>query len=220
MAAPASTTVREPIGERLSRPLPAAIIVGALLLVMVVLEIIDAAVPADLDMYGIQAQEADGLPGIFSAPFLHHGFAHLWSNAVPFVVLGWLTIIGGIKRFILASIGIIIISGLFAWGLTFGAGTQVIVGASGWVFGLLTYLLARGIFTRNARQIVISVVVLLLYGSVLFGVLPGKTGISWQGHLGGALGGVLMAWLLSRGDRRTAALAGSARSGAVARPTL
>ncbi|WP_153503260.1 rhomboid family intramembrane serine protease [Cumulibacter manganitolerans] len=209
---------RRSLDERLSRPLPAAIIVAGLLLVMVVLEAIDAAVPADLDLWGIHAQEADGLPGILVAPFLHHGFAHLWSNAVPFFVLGWLTLLGGLKRFVLASIGIILISGLFAWALTFGPGTQVVVGASGWVFGLLTYLLARGIFTRNARQIVISVVVLALYGSVLFGVLPGRAGISWQGHLGGALAGLLMAWLLSRGARRKPADAEVSLAGS--RPTL
>ncbi|WP_106848408.1 rhomboid family intramembrane serine protease [Blastococcus sp. Marseille-P5729] len=198
---PGVPETKQSLDERLSRPLPALITVGVLLLVMVVLEIVDAAIPANLDLYGIEAQEPDGLPGIFSAPFLHHGFAHLWSNAVPFFVLGFLTIIGGMKRFVLASIGIIIISGLFAWGLTFGPGTQIIVGASGWVFGLLTYLLARGVFTRNGKQIVISVVVLALYGSVLLGIFPTEAGVSWQGHLGGAVAGVLMAWLLSRGDR-------------------
>lgn len=206
------------LDERLSRPLPAAITVGVLLAVMLVLEIVDAAVPADLDQYGIHAQEVDGLPGIFSAPFLHAGFGHLWSNAVPFFVLGFLTAVGGMKRFVLASIGIIIISGLFAWALTFGSGTQIIVGASGWVFGLLTYLLARGVFTRNGKQILVSLVVLVLYGSILLGVLPGEAGISWQGHLGGAVAGVLMAWLLTRSERKTVAAAKSAR--AEARPTL
>lgn len=214
----AAPETKQSLDERLSRPLPALITVGVLLLVMVVLEIVDAAVPADLDHYGIEAQEVDGLPGIFSAPFLHHGFAHLWSNAVPFFVLGFLTIIGGMKRFVLASIGIIVISGLFAWGLTFGSGTQIIVGASGWVFGLLTYLLARGVFTRNGKQIVISLVVLALYGSVLLGIFPTEAGISWQGHLGGAIAGVLMAWLLSRGDRARRSASRSAKD--PARPTL
>lgn len=224
MSAPSFTSSRgapetkQSLDERLSRPLPALITVGVLLLVMVVLEIVDAAVPADLDLYGIEAQEPDGLPGIVSAPFLHHGFPHLWSNAVPFFVLGFLTIIGGMKRFVLASIGIIIISGLFAWGLTFGSGTQIIVGASGWVFGLLTYLMARGVFTRNGKQIVISVIVLALYGSVLLGIFPTEAGISWQGHLGGAIGGVLMAWLLSRRER--AARSASRRTTDPVRPTL
>ena len=176
--------------------------VGALLLVMVVLEVVDAAIPANLDLWGIHAQEVEGLPGIFSAPFLHHGFEHLWSNAIPFFVLGFLAAIGGMKRFVLASIGIIIVSGLFAWAFTFGSGTQIIVGASGWVFGLLTYLLARGVLTRNVGQILVSVIVLVLYGSILWGVLPGKAGISWQGHLGGAIGGLLMAWLLTRSGGR------------------
>lgn len=204
MSQPTSAPVkRASLDERLSRPLPAAIVVGSLLLVMVVLEAVDAAISANLDLWGIHAQEVDGLPGIFSAPFLHAGFGHLWSNAIPFFVLGWLVAIGGMRRFVLASIGIIIVSGLFAWAFTFGTGTQIIIGASGWVFGLLTYLLARGVFTRNVKQIIISVVVLALYGGILLGVFPTEAGVSWQGHLGGAIGGVLMAWLLSRGDRRT-----------------
>lgn len=196
-------TARVSLDERMSRPLPAAITVGTLLLVMIALEVVDALVPANLDLWGIHAQEVDGLPGIFSAPFLHGGFGHLWSNAIPFVVLGFLTAIGGMRRFVLASIGTVVISGLFAWAFTFGSGTQIIIGASGWVFGLLTYLLARGIFTRNVGQILVSVVVLVLYGGLLWGVLPGQAGISWQGHLGGAVGGIVMAWLLSRSARRT-----------------
>lgn len=204
MSQPTSArTTNASLDERLSRPLPAASTVGALLLLMVVLELIDAAIPANLDLWGIHAQEIDGLPGIFSAPFLHHGFEHLWSNAVPFFVLGFLTAVGGMRRFLLASIGIIIVSGLFAWAFTFGSGSQVIVGASGWVFGLVTYLIARGVLTRNAGQILLSIVVLVLYGGILWGVLPSAAGISWQGHLGGAIGGIAMAWLLARSFRRT-----------------
>lgn len=185
----------------LSRPLGAAIVMLAILAVMFGLEVYDQASPVELDTYGIEAQEPEGLPGIFSAPFLHAGYAHLWSNAVPLFVLGWLTLLGGLAQFLIASLGIIVASGLFAWALTFGDGTQYVIGASGLVFGLLTYLLARGIFNRNGKQILISVVVFVLYGTVLFGVLPTDSGVSWQAHLGGAIGGVVMAWLLSRRQR-------------------
>jgi membrane associated rhomboid family serine protease len=69
----------------------------------------------------------------------------------------------------------------------------VILGASGLIFGWLTYLLARGLWSRKAGQVVIAVLVLLVYGGLIFGVLPGQPGISWQAHLGGAVGGVLAA---------------------------
>lgn len=76
------------------------------------------------------------------------------------------------------------------------------IGASILVFGWLTYLITRGIFTRQANQIVIGVIVLFVYGSILWGVLPSDPRVSWQGHLFGAVGGVLAAWLLSADERR------------------
>lgn len=193
-------------------PAGAALIMAVVLAVMVLLEVLDVLLPADLDRYGIRAQEVEGLPGIATAPWLHHGFGHLWSNAVPLFILGWLTLLGGLRKFLLAVAGIVLISGATAWALTSGPGTQYIVGASGVVFGLLTYLIARGVITGNMKQIVVAVLVLLLYGGVLLGVLPTTSGVSWQGHLGGAVAGVLMAWLL---NRRT-----SARSRPAASPTL
>ena len=206
--------------RRLRRPADspggAAVIMTVVIAIMIAIEVIDVIVPADLDRYGIRAQEPEGLPGILSAPWLHHGFGHLWSNAVPLFVLGWLTLLSGLRKFLLAVLGIVIVSGLAAWALTDGPGTQYVVGASGVVFGLLTYLLARGIITRDIRQIAVSVIVLILYGGVLWGVLPTQSGVSWQGHLGGAVAGVLMAWLLNRQlDRRA-----SRRQASTASPTL
>ncbi|GAB3304441.1 rhomboid family intramembrane serine protease [Epidermidibacterium keratini] len=216
LGTPSATSESPRKPNALSRPLGAAIVMLAILAVMFGLEVFDQASPVDLDTYGIEAQELDGLPGIFSAPFLHAGYAHLWSNAVPLFVLGWLTLIGGLAQFLVAALGIIVASGLFAWAFTFGDGTQYVIGASGLVFGLLTYLLARGIFTRNGKQILISVVVFVLYGTVLFGVLPTDSGVSWQAHLGGAIGGVVMAWVLSR--RQRAGRASTSAKGAA--PTL
>jgi membrane associated rhomboid family serine protease len=70
------------------------------------------------------------------------------------------------------------------------------IGASGLIFGWLTYLIVRGIFSRRVGQILLGVVILVMYGGLLWGVLPGQEGISWQGHLFGAVGGVIAAWLL------------------------
>jgi membrane associated rhomboid family serine protease len=189
------------MGSRV-RPLSAFLIMGALLALLWVLEFVDQASGNALDAYGIEARELDGLPEIFTAPFLHLGWAHLESNSVPFLVLGFLVLLGGLARWLLASLISIVTSGLSAWLLT--PADTLILGASGLIFGWLTYTIARGVITRTLSQIVIGVVVLLVYGSLIWGVLPGDSGVSWQAHLGGAVGGVLGAVWLNRRQPRPA----------------
>ena len=84
--------------------------------------------------------------------------------------------------------------------LTAGAGSSHI-GASGLVFGWLCYLLLRGVYSRQPGQLALGLLLLLLYGGLLWGVLPGQPGISWQGHLFGAIGGWLAARRFGRADR-------------------
>ena len=178
------------------RPGAAALIMLGLLAWLWLLEIADTLTGNRLDNLGIHAQDIDGLPGIFSAPFLHAGWDHLISNSVPFFVLGFLVLLGGLARWLLSSLISIITSGLTAWLLT--PGEVIILGASGLIFGWLTYLLARGLWSRRPGQVAVAIGVLVLYGGLIFGVLPGQAGVSWQAHLGGAVGGVLAAWLLHR----------------------
>lgn len=187
------------------RPLHAAVVMAALLAGLWVVEGLDQLSGNALDTYGIHARDVDGLPEIFTAPLLHAGWEHLASNSVPFFAFGLLVLLGGVARWAVSSLVSIVTSGLTAWLLT-PAGT-IILGASGLIFGWLTYLLARGLWSRRPGQVALAVVILLVYGSLLWGVLPGNAGISWQAHLGGAVGGVLAAWLLHRRDaeRRRAA---------------
>ena len=160
------------------------------------LEILDQLSGNQLDQLGIHAREVDGMPEIFSAPFLHAGWDHLISNSLPFLVLGFLVLLSGLARWLISSLIIIVVSGMTAWFLT--PANTIILGASGLIFGWLTYLLARGIWSRRPAQVAVAVVVLLVYGGLIWGVLPSAAGISWQAHLGGAVGGVLAAWLLHR----------------------
>ena len=111
-------------------------------------------------------------------------------------MLGFLVLLGGVARWLLSSLTSILASGLFAWLLT--PADTIILGASGLVFGWLTYLIVRGVWSRRPAQVLVGLAVLLVYGGLIWGVLPGAAGISWQAHLGGALGGVLAAWLLHR----------------------
>ena len=179
-----------------ARPGWAALIMLAMLAGMWMLELLDQLSGNQLDQLGIHAREIDGMPEILTAPFLHAGWDHLMSNSLPFVVLGFLVLLSGLARWLVSSLIIIVISGMTAWLLT--PVHTIILGASGLIFGWLTYLLARGLWSRRPAQVVIAVLVLLVYGGLIWGLFPGNAGISWQAHLGGAVGGVLAAWLLHR----------------------
>ncbi|CCF61978.1 conserved membrane protein of unknown function [Nocardia cyriacigeorgica GUH-2] len=177
----------------------AAMIVVGFTASLYVIEGFDAVSSVDLDQAGIEPRQLDGLTGILYAPVLHGGWAHLISNTLPVLVLGFLALVSGIGRGLAATAIIWVVAGVGTW-LTGGSGT-VHLGASALVFGWLTFIILRGWFGRHVGQIVIGLIVFAVYGSLLWGVLPGPPGISWQGHLFGAVGGVLAAWMLS-GDER------------------
>ncbi|GAB3122597.1 rhomboid family intramembrane serine protease [Streptomyces calidiresistens] len=146
--------------------------------------------------YGIEPRDPGELRDIFPAAFLHFGYDHLIANSVPLLVFGFIAALRGIGRFLGVCLIIITISGLGVW-LTSAPGS-ITAGASGVVFGLFGYLLVRGFVERNALDITVGIVVFLLYGSILWGVLPTASGVSWQGHLFGLIGGVLAAFWLRR----------------------
>lgn len=181
-------------------PVRAAIVIGAFTALLYLIELVDSALPADLDNLGIQPRTVGGLDGILLAPLLHHGWSHLFANTLAVVVFGFLAMAGGIGQWVAVTITIWLASGIGVW-LTGAAG--VTVGASGIAFGWLAFLLVRGIFTRSFGQLAVAVVLFLYWGSTLLGVLPGDPGVSWQGHLFGALGGVLAAWLVSIATAKT-----------------
>lgn len=163
------------------------------------LEAVDQVGHNWLDQYGIRPRDVSSLPEVLSAPFLHFGWGHLIGNTVPLFVLGFLILLTGWRNFIGVTLASIIGSGLTIWLLA--APNTVTLGASGVVFGYLTYVLARGFYTRKGSHIAIAVIVAFFYGSILLGVLPGNDGVSWQGHLGGAIAGVLAAYWLTKASR-------------------
>src|SRR4051812_43175624 len=178
------------------------VLVAGLAALMWVLEVVDQVFSgADLDQYGIRPHDApDGLLGIISAPFLHAGFGHLIGNTVPFLVLGGMIALSGLMRVASATLIVAGVGGLGVWVFA-PAGTDHI-GASGIVFGYAAYLIARGFFSRNLLHLGVGVLVIGLYGTtLLFGLVP-TDGISWQGHLFGAVGGVVAARLLDSREAR------------------
>ncbi|WP_397492510.1 rhomboid family intramembrane serine protease [Rhodococcus sp. WB9] len=185
-----------------SKPLwlQSAILIGTFTMLLYVIEIVDVASDERLEENGVGPRSIDGLWGILFAPVLHDDWAHLFANTVPLLVLGFLVLLSGIARG-LAATGIVwVVGGLGTW-LTGGSYSNHI-GASVLIFGWLAYLLVRGIFARSLGQILVGVVVFVVYGSLLWGVLPSAPGVSWQGHLFGAVGGVVAAWLLSADARK------------------
>ena len=140
---------------------------------------------------GIVPRTVLGLRGILFAPLLHANLQHLLSNSVPFVMLGWLVMLRDARHFIPVTLFAMLGSGLTAWLL--GASGSVHIGASGVIFGYLGFLMLSGWYTRSVGSIALSVLVTALWGGVVLGVMPGVPGVSWQGHLGGFLGGVLAA---------------------------
>lgn len=177
----------------------AAIWSGGFVALLWVLEVVDTLLGNRLDAEGIRPGTTDGLLGVLLAPLLHGGFGHLLANTVPLLVLGFLVLLSGLARGLAATAVIWLVAGLGTW--LFGGPGTVHLGASGVVFGWLTYLLVRGFLSRSPAQIAVGVGVFLVYGGLLWGVLPGRPGISWQGHLFGAIGGVIAAWWLAPRSR-------------------
>jgi membrane associated rhomboid family serine protease len=192
----------------------ALVFVAGMAGLMWVLEVFDQVFSgAHLDQYGIRPHDApDGLLGIVSAPFLHAGFGHLIGNTVPFLVMGAVIALSGLARVAATTVIVAVVGGLGVW-LIAPSGTDHI-GASGIVFGYAAYLIARGAFSRNLLHLGAGVVVIAVYGgTLLFGLAP-QDGISWQGHLFGAVGGVVAARVLdARRARPPAEPGGSALAG-------
>lgn len=161
-----------------------------------------------LDRNGIRPLETDGLWGVLFAPLLHANWGHLLANTGPALVLGFLVALAGLSRFLLATAIVWLVGGLGTWligNVGSSCGPTDHIGASGLIFGWLAFLVVFGWFTRRFWQILVGAVVLFLYGGILWGAVPVLNmcgGVSWQGHLCGALAGVLAAYWLSGPERK------------------
>lgn len=165
-----------------------------LLGIMWAVEILDHLPFLHLDRFGIQPRRAAGLPGIVLAPFLHDGLGHLIVNSVPFIVLGGIVLLGGARMFWGVTIFVTLLGGLGVW--LFAGSFSNHLGASGLIFGYLGFVLARGVFEKSLPWMLVACAVLVVYGGLLFGVLPSQAGVSWQGHLFGFLAGIGAARLM------------------------
>ena len=146
-----------------------------------------------LNIFGVIPRTTIGLRGIVFAPFIHERLDHIIANTVPFVALGWMVMLRDARHFVPVTLISALGSGLMAWLL--GAPGSVHIGASGVLFGYLGFLILSGWYARSVLSVVISIIVIVVWGSVVLGVMPGQAGVSWQSHLGGFVAGMFAARL-------------------------
>lgn len=144
---------------------------------------------------GIYPLELEGLRGIFLSPFIHSNVQHLYNNTIPLFVLSvalfyfyrkisWKVIIYGI-----------LLSGLITWIIGRPANH---IGASGLIYVLVSFIFFKGVLAKHYRLIALSLLIIFLYGSMIWYVFPVKAGISWEGHLGGLISGLLFAFIFRK----------------------
>ena len=141
-------------------------------------------------LFGLIPRHVSGLDGILGMPLLHGSFAHLISNTAPLLMLGGLLVTTATRALVAVNACIVLLGGFLVW--VFGS-TAIHIGASGLVFGWFGFLIARGLVDRSMVTLGAALIVGLLYGSIIWGVLPGQPGVSWEAHLFGALAGVVAA---------------------------
>jgi len=147
------------------------------------------------DIYGVHPREADGLAGILASPLLHSGFKHLSSNTIPLFLMFTLIMLFYPKVSKISFVAIYILTGVAVW---FFGRSVYHIGASGVVYGLISFVFWSGIFRKNFKSVILSIVIIFLYSGYIAGVFPGKPGISWESHLLGALVGVLVAFVVRK----------------------
>ncbi len=173
----------------------ALIVMGVFLAVIWILQVANWADGYRLDTeFGILPEHVSRLGEIFTAPFLHFSWQHIEGNSVPLFVLGVLAAYRSIPRFLLLTLIVAVTSGMAVW--LFQSSNELTVGASGIIFGYFGYVLLRGFIDRNLIDIGVGLVAGVLYWTILEVAIPGTPGVSWIGHVGGLVGGVLAAWVL------------------------
>jgi membrane associated rhomboid family serine protease len=171
-------------------------LLAAIVALMWIIEVLNTLDHNGLNVDGLYPRNVEHLWGIFTAPFLHASFAHLFDNTIPLVFMGVIVALRGAARLALVTLIVIIVGGLGTWLIS--PSNEITVGASGVVFGYATYLLTRGIFNRSLLELLTGAVVGVVFGGALLASLVPHYGISWQGHACGAVAGVIAAWFLAR----------------------
>jgi membrane associated rhomboid family serine protease len=174
---------------------------GALLVLWLVLLSNALFFDGQLARFGIVPRTLEGLRGIAFAPFLHAGTAHLAANSVGLLIFGGLVLLRNETHFWLVALIGALLGGFGTW--LFGR-PLIHIGASGVIFAWFGYLLSTGVFERRLGAILLSLLAVFGWGGLIYGVLPGQPGVSWESHLFGVISGICAAWLIARNRRSQA----------------
>ena len=160
------------------------------LLIMWGVKIIEYSFELSFAHFGVFPQSLSGLKGILLSPFIHKDFTHLINNSYPILILGGILFSIYRKIAFQLFIWLFFIAGFWLWII---GRPSFHIGASGIIYALASFLLVSGIVQKNPRLSAISMLVIFLYGSMIWGLLPTKEPVSWEGHLAGFLAGILVA---------------------------
>ena len=160
------------------------------LLLMWLVKVIEVNFQISLVRYGVFPQTIDGLKGILFSPFIHKDFTHLINNSYPILILGGMLFAIYRKIATQLFVWLFFIAGFWLWII---GRPSFHIGASGFIYALASFLLVSGIIRKNPRLTAVSMLVIFLYGSMIWGLLPTKEPISWEGHLSGFISGILVA---------------------------
>jgi membrane associated rhomboid family serine protease len=188
--------------ELLEEARRAVLVMLAFLALIWVLQIANWADSYRLDQeFGIVPRHLSRLPDIFSAPFLHFSWTHIEANSGPLFIFGFLAAYRGVKKFLGVTLVVAVTSGMAVW--LFQSSNELTVGASGLIYGYFGYVIVKGIFDRRLIDVLIGLVMALSFAYILVAVVPGTPGVSWIGHLGGLVGGILSGWAFRSPRRAT-----------------
>jgi len=154
------------------------------------IEIINSGMSHELSRWGVLPRTEVGLRGIFFWTFLHGSNAHLIANTIPLAILSWFILLRGFKDFLIVTLGVTIVAGLMLWLMGRPA---IHVGASGLIFGFFGFLVAIGLYEHSFKSWFFSILTIVIYGGIVWGVLPQQGNVSWEGHLFGLLAGWFIA---------------------------
>jgi membrane associated rhomboid family serine protease len=176
----------------------AARIALGLVALLWLIQLLNWGLDLDLGRFGVRPRELAGLAGILFAPLIHSGFSHLAANTLPLLVLGTGMLYLYPSSCVKVVPAVYLGPGIAVW--LFARAPSVHVGASGLIYGFVSYVFVAGVIRRDRRAIAASLLVAFLYGSTVWGILPIEPGVSWQTHLAGALIGLALAIALRQLD--------------------
>ena len=162
-----------------------------------VVHLLSLILNVDLTRMGLIPRIPIGLLGIITAPLIHANFSHLISNTIPLIVLGWIVFSFYRKVAFISFLLIYLLTGLLVW---IFARQVYHIGSSGIVYGYVSFLFFSGIFRRDNTSITLALVITFLYGGLVWGILPGMKGISWESHLFGGISGLIAAYIFRKID--------------------